>query len=94
MYLIPLNCTLKDGQHGKVHVMYILPQYERFLLLFFNLLLERERVREQWGWDSEKGRQRIPSRLGVVGRESHAGLEPRNRETMAGAEIKSRTLTE
>ena len=42
---------------------------------------ERESARA-WGRDSEKGRQRIPSRLGVVGTESHAGLEPRNRETM------------
>ena len=26
IYEIPLNCTLKNGENGKFHVMYILPQ--------------------------------------------------------------------
>lgn len=25
MYLMSLNCALKNGQHGQFHIMYILP---------------------------------------------------------------------
>ena len=32
MYLIPLNCTLKNGEDGKFYVLYIWPQ-----LKFFNV---------------------------------------------------------
>lgn len=28
MYLIPLNCTLKNGLNGKHYVLHILPQFE------------------------------------------------------------------
>ena len=42
--------------------------------------------------ERERGRERIPSRLGTVSTEPDSGLELTNREMLTRAEIKSRML--
>ena len=50
-----------------------------------------EREREQ-ARGIERGRERIPSRLGAVSTEPDVGLEPTNREIVALPETKSQTF--
>ena len=55
------------------------------MFIYFERERERERVRErdrekEWGW--ERGRLRIPSRLGAVSAEPNVGLKLTNCEIM------------
>ena len=66
-----------------------------FLLMFTYFERERERERErvgQWGEGTQRGRERITSRLHAVRAEPDAGLHLMNFGIMTWAKIKSWTL--
>ena len=58
------------------------------------IYFERERARaHEQGRGREKG-ETVPSRLHTVGTEPNVRPDPRNRETVTGAEIKSQMLNQ
>ena len=68
-----------------------------FFLLTLFIYFERDRERKKENMNrggTEKGRERIPTRLCAPSTEPDVGLEPTNYEIMAWAEIKSRTLNQ
>ena len=60
------------------------------LLFFYVLFIYFERDRQhEWGKDSDRGRDRIPSMFCTASTEADVGLEPTNREIMTWAKTKS-----
>ena len=63
-----------------------------FVFKFIYLFFEGDKDSTSGGWDREKGRERIRSRICTVTPEPDVGLELTNCEIMTWAEIQSRML--